>query len=61
MYECLKTNSEYSENFTNNRVIPYVLSHLEYGENLLVDEELVKQKIASTNLLQLAKYQINVK
>jgi len=61
MYERLKTSSEYGENFTNNRIIPFVLSHLEYGENLLVDEKLVKEKITTTNLLQLAKYQINVK
>ncbi|KGL61246.1 hypothetical protein ATE90_0858 [Polaribacter sp. Hel1_33_96] len=61
MYERLKTSSEYGENFTNNRIIPFVLSHLEYSENLLVDEKLVKEKITTTNLLQLAKYQINVK
>ncbi|MGB5394874.1 MAG: hypothetical protein WBN16_11540, partial [Lutimonas sp.] len=42
-------------------IIPFVISHLEYGENLLVDEKLVKEKITTTNLLQLAKYQINVK
>ena len=61
MYERLKTSSEYGENLTNNRIIPFVLSHLEYSENLLVDEKLVKEKITTTNLLQLAKYQINVK
>ncbi|SDS23076.1 hypothetical protein SAMN04515667_1705 [Formosa sp. Hel1_31_208] len=61
MYERLKTTSEYGESFTNDRVIPFVLSNLEYSENLLVNETLVKEKITTTNLLQLAKYQINVK
>ena len=61
MYERLNTSSEYGENFTNNRIVPFVLTHLDYDENLLVDEKLVKEKITTTNLLQLAKYQINVK
>ena len=61
MYERLRTVSEYGENFTNDRVVPFALSHLDYSENLLVDQVVVKEKMATTNLLQLAKYQINVK
>jgi len=61
MYERLKTVSEYGETFTNDQVIPYTLLHLDYDENMIVNEDLVKEKLVTTNLVQLAKYQINVK
>ena len=61
MYERLKTVSEYGETFTNDQVIPYTLLHLDYDDNLMVNEDLVKEKLVTTNLAQLAKYQINVK
>lgn len=61
MYERLKTVSQYGETFTNDRVIPFVLNNTDYDQNFLVTDELVKEKIETTNLLQLAKYQVNVK
>ncbi|WP_242094352.1 DUF6090 family protein [Aestuariivivens sediminicola] len=60
-YGQLKDVTEYGETFTNDRIIPFLLLNLNWDDNFLVDEKLVKEKIATTNLIQLAKYQINVK
>jgi len=61
MYEQLKTVSQYGETFTNDQVIPYMLMEMEYDNNLLVNKELIQEKLESTNLNQLIKYQLNVK
>jgi hypothetical protein len=61
MYERLKTVSQYGETFTNDRIIPFIIENMDYDQNLLITDELLKEKIETTNLVQLAKYQINVK
>ncbi|WP_242082440.1 DUF6090 family protein [Aestuariivivens sediminis] len=61
LYDDLGASTEWAETFTNDRIVPFVLSNLDWDENLLVDETLVKEKIATTNLLQLVKFQIDVK
>ncbi len=61
MYEQLQTVSQYGETFTNDQVIPFVLTNIEFDKNLLVNKELVQEKLESTNLNQLIKYQLNVK
>jgi hypothetical protein len=61
MYERLKTVSQYGETFTNDQVIPYILINIEYDENRLVKKELVQEKLETTNLKQLIKYQLSVK
>ena len=61
VYDHLEASTEFGETFTNDRVVPFVLSNLDWDENGLVDETLVKEKMATTNLLQLVKFQIEVK
>ncbi|WP_242130585.1 DUF6090 family protein [Aestuariivivens marinum] len=61
IYDQLKSITEFGETFTNDRIVPFLISNFDWDENRLVDETLVKEKIATTNLLQLTKYQIDVK
>ncbi|WP_242134529.1 DUF6090 family protein [Aestuariivivens marinum] len=61
LYDNLAASTEWGETITNNRIVPFVLSNLDWDENGLVNEKLVKDKIATTNLLQLVKFQIDVK
>ena len=60
-YDHLEASSEFAETFTNDRIVPFVLSNLDWDENRIVDEKLVKERMATTNLLQLVKFQIDVK
>ncbi|WP_242156385.1 DUF6090 family protein [Aestuariivivens sediminis] len=61
VYDDLGASTEFGETFTNDRIVPFVLSNLDWDENKLVDETLVKERMATTNLLQLVKFQIDVK
>ena len=60
-YEDLMAASHFSETFTNNRVIPFVIANLEPNANFSTPSELVVEKLKTTDLRSLINYQISVK
>ena len=61
VYEILTAASHFSETFTNNRVIPYAISNLEANFESFTKEELVIEKLETSDLRYLINYQITVK
>jgi len=59
--ENLKSASNYSETFTNNYVVPFVINNLRPNIDMTISNELVLEKLETTNLRYLINYQINVK
>jgi hypothetical protein len=60
-YENLMEASRFSGIFTNNRVIPYVIDHLDPNIDNSVSKEKVVEKMETSSLRTLVNYQIGVK
>ena len=60
-YERLRICSEYGETFTNDNVIPFVLTSIDYNQSMLVDKKEIRDELNNPVLVKLIKYQRNVK
>jgi hypothetical protein len=59
-YEILIADTKYGEAYTNNQVVPYIISNLEPDNNYLTRGELVIKKLKTTNLKYIINYQIGL-
>lgn len=57
----LIASNEFAEQFTNNRVVPYIINHLKPDKDVKIDSDLVKEKLKDDILQSIVNYQINVK
>jgi hypothetical protein len=53
--------SNFTEKFTNDRVIPFLIANLRPDIDMLTTNDLVLEKLETSNLRYLINYQINVK
>jgi len=60
-YETLIADTQYGEAYTNTQVVPYVIANLEPDTNFLTRDELVLNKLKTTNLKYIINYQIGLK
>lgn len=60
-YETLIADTQYGEAYTNNQVVPFIIANLESDTNYLTRGELVLNKLKTTNLKYIIKYQIGLK
>ncbi len=61
IYENLGSASHFAETFTNDRVIPFAIENLKPGGDFTIDQDLVLEKLETSNLKYLINYQISVK
>jgi hypothetical protein len=59
--EDLVSASNYSETFTNNHVVPFVINNLRPNIDMTISNDLVLEKLETSNLRYLINYQISVK
>lgn len=60
-YGNLSMTSNFTEKFTNDRVIPFLIANLRPDIDMLTTNDLVLKKLETSNLRYLINYQINVK
>ena len=61
IYENLDSASNFAETFTNDRVIPFAIENLKPQGDFTIDQEIVLEKLETSNLQYLINYQISVK